>query len=1039
MNTQMKCALDSTRWALILAASAAALFGQADANKGQIVGTVYDARQAVVPGAAIKIENPASGAKRSLTSDPAGFFRAVLLDAGTYDVIVDAAGFAQSRFQNVIVNVGSAVTLNVVLQLGSVAQSVDVSDAMLPQDLPNPTTTIDLTEVRDLPINGRRFQDFATLTPAVQVDAERGQLSFMGQRGINSNVMVDGADYNNPFFGGIRGGERSNNIMTIPQSAVQEFQAVTSGYSAEYGRSSGGLLNVITKAGGNQIHGETFYQIRHKETGLSTPFGVQILETQQQFGGGAGGAIKKDRLFWYGAIEEQRAHSPESVLFASLDPIVVTANNQEAYNYYRSLQSGFSKTNNATALTGRGDYQFTNGGRLTLRYNFSTASAENSTSVGGAAETLTTNALSNNGTEEDRIHTGLVQWTSILNPNTANDLRFSVSKEIRPRTSNSALPGVSNLIGQFGARNFLPTYEDDVRIQINDGLSISRGAHTFKVGADYNWLDTYQYFGFNQFGFFTTNVGTVDQILEVMSVGGPTANRFDNPVAQYQFQIGNLIGVMGIHQVAGYGQDAWRIRKNFTLTYGLRWEGQVNQQPDANNTAVISKVQAATLLGGIHLDPTKSPNEINQWMPRLGFVYSPGKSGKTVIRGHAGIFYAATPMLVMVDPQNNFRLPPGNVSISLPRAGSTVYKDLLAIGIDLNKYSLGNLPLLTADQVAKAAAGAGAPPDPFANARFLAMANDFRNPRSLQLGIGTESSITPNWTVGGQFNYVNTAHLERNHDVNLPAPQINPADAAKRPNFGQVGTFRIPRPVAGVDRITIRESSARSLYRGATWNTQYRGRRFQAGFNYTLAWNDSDDDNERSSSIYYQDAANFKNEYAAARMDVRHQVGGFGVLNLPWAITLSATLRVHSGLPIDASAGSDLNGDGNYVAPGAVGGNGSGTSDRPYIAPGVSMRRNAFRNLTVKDTDFRFLKSFKIGEGKRLQFSTEMFNLFNWANIQYDRANLVYGPGVDAATGATVAPRSTFLQLRLANGKYDPTNNQVGTPFQAQFGLRLLF
>src|SRR5207247_119348 len=288
-------------------------------------------------------------------------------------------------YQNLTVNVGSAVSLDVTLQLGGADLEINVADTFLPIDLPNPTTTIDMTSIEDLPINGRRFQDFATLTPTVQVDTERGQLSFLSQRGINSNVMVDGADYNNPFFGGIRGGERSNSVITVPQSAVQEFQAVTAGYSPEYGRSSGGVLNVITKSGANDLHGDAFYQIRHKEMGLKTPFNVQILETLQQFGGSAGGAIKKDRLFWFGAIERQESKTPGVVRYTTIDSVVVNANNQEAYNYYRGLEGGFGRTNNATALTARGDYQMSSGGRLSFRYNFSDATAQNAASTGGAA------------------------------------------------------------------------------------------------------------------------------------------------------------------------------------------------------------------------------------------------------------------------------------------------------------------------------------------------------------------------------------------------------------------------------------------------------------------------------------------------------------------------------------------------------------------------------------------------------------------------------------------------------------------------------
>ncbi|OLD71723.1 MAG: hypothetical protein AUI45_00890 [Acidobacteria bacterium 13_1_40CM_2_56_11] len=1021
-------------------AAAQPLRAQSDANKGQIVGTVYDPLRAFVPNAKVQVRNKATGAVREFTGGPEGQFRAILLDAGSYDVRVDAQGFAQSVYQNVTVNVGSAVNLEVTLQLGAAELEINVADTFLPIELPNPTTTIDLTTIEDLPINGRRFQDFATLTPTVQVDQERGQLSFLGQRGINANVMIDGSDYNNPFFGGIRGGERSNFIVTVPQSSVQEFQAVTAGYSPEYGRSSGGLLNVVTKSGANALHGESFYQIRHKELGKNTPFGIKILETQQQFGGGAGGAIKKDKLFWFGAIERQDAKSPEAVRYTTLDSIALNANNQEAYNYYRSLETGFQKTNNATALTGRADYQISGGSRLTLRYNFSDAAAENAATVGGATETLTTSALNNNGTEKDRTHTGVAQWTQTFSPALVNDLRFSVSQEVRPRTSNSSLPNVTNSIGQFGAQRFLPNTQDDRRTQINDGISFIRRSHIFKVGGDYNYLTTFQDFGFNQFGVFLTNVGTPDQILEVLSLGGPTANRFDDPRVQYQLQIGNRLADFHMHQIAFYAQDSWRITNRFSLNYGFRWEGQKNPQPVANNTAVIDKIKAATLLNATHFDPTTTPDALKQWMPRVGFTYSPEASNKTVIRGHAGIFYAATPMLVLANSTNNFRLPPGDVSLALPRPGSTVYRDLLAIGIDLNRNTLDSLPVLTPDQIARAAAGTGAAPDPFANARFVATANNFTNPRSLQTGLGVEHAISNNWVVGAQFNYLNTVHLERNLDENLPQPQINPADAAKRPNFGQVAPFRIPRPIAGVDRLVLRESSARSMYRGVTFEAKYRGRRYQAGFNYTVSGTYSDDDNERSSSLYYQTATDLRSEYSVSRMDARNQIAGYGLVNLPGGITATGSIRARSGFPIDASAGQDLNGDGNYTIPGVVTtGNGASTSDRPYTAPGVSIKRNAYRNRGFKDIDLRLLKSFPFGEDKRIEFSAEMFNLFNFDNIVYDRTNLIYGPGINALTGAVVPAFSTFMQLRLPGGQYDPVNNQLGTPFQAQFGLRYFF
>src|SRR5204863_1002981 len=127
------------------------------------------------------------------------------------------------------------------------------------------TTNINDTSISQLPINGRRFQDFVLATPTAQIDPIRGQISLAGQRGINGNVQIDGGDYDNPFFGGLRGGERSNQAFTIPQGAVREFQVVASGYNAEFGRSTGGIISVVTKSGTNDFHGDAFYVDRPKD------------------------------------------------------------------------------------------------------------------------------------------------------------------------------------------------------------------------------------------------------------------------------------------------------------------------------------------------------------------------------------------------------------------------------------------------------------------------------------------------------------------------------------------------------------------------------------------------------------------------------------------------------------------------------------------------------------------------------------------------------------------------------------------------------
>ena len=1022
------------------------VYGQADANKGQITGTVYDQRQGLIPNAKISITNTATGATRDLTSGAEGEFRAVLLEPGTYDVVVNALGFAPAQLHGVVVSVGSAIHLPVTLQLGSTAVTVDVTEALTGVDLPAPTTVISSQAIENLPINGRRFTDFAALTPTVQIDPQRGSISFAGQRGVNGNVMVDGADYNNPFFGGTRGGERSNFVPTIPQTSVQEFQAITTGYAAEYGRSTGGLLNAISKSGGNEYHGEGFYQIRPRGAAVETPFiatvrttpNVTVGETReqlQQFGGGLGGPIKKDKLFWFAAAERQLSNVPRQVFFGTLAGVVPTPQTQEAISFYQAQQGPFQSTNDATTTLGRLDYQLRSGSHLTARFNFSDANANNAITTGAPLPVIDNRALSGSGSEKDRTYTGVMQYTAILTPLVANDLRFSGTHEDRPRTSNSAIPNVSNAIGNFGARNFLPTVQDDTRYQINDGLSIIRGTHSMKFGGDYSYLTTFQFFGFNQFGSISFATSNVPTILKAMTAA-PGQNRFDDPNVQYRINIGNLLADYHMHQIAFYAQDQWRINPQFQINYGVRWEGQVNPAPDTSNTAVTQSIQAVSFPLNHQFDPSKLQNNLNQWMPRFGFTYMPFKgSAKTVVRGHAGLFYAATPMLVYGGTTNNFRLPPGDLSVFYAGGAGqpTLYQVFQAAGFDLNKYTLDKLPILTPAQATSAiAAVTGAAPNPFLQASFTGTANDFTNPRAFQAGLGVDQEIGHGFVVSAQLNYVNTVHLERNRDYNLPLPTLRAAD-------GRYVFARGNRPLPQYGQITLRESSARSLYRGATFSTRYNAsKRLQLGVQYTVAQTYSDDDNERTATCCnYDNPANFKAEYGYSSLDVRNQFASYAVYNMPWGLHVSGNFNASTGQPIDPLAGSDVNTSG------------SGSSNqRAFQAVGKEFPRNYFRNLGFKTVNLRVLKDFKLHEKYTVQLSAEMFNFFNFANVivgpaGINNVNTIYGLGIDAA-GNPTAPRTdangpTFMRLKLPNGLYDTNNYQIGTPFQSQFGVRFLF
>jgi hypothetical protein len=1032
--------------------SLACMWAQADANKSQISGTVTDPNDAAVAGAKVTVRNTGTGLVREIKSNDVGLYRALLLDPGTYDLTVEAPGFAATKISGLVLTVGSAPTVNVVVSVQAVATTVDVGETLINLEASTASTTVNATALAGLPINGRRFQDFALLTPTAQTDSQtRGQISFAGQRGIYSNVMLDGADYNQPFFGGIRGGERSGSIITVPQAAIQEFQVVTTGYTAEYGRSTGGIMNTITKSGTNAIHGEGFWQIRPRELSKNSPIPVlppgatnEIFlapsESLQQYGGGVGGPIKKDRLFYFGAVETQQAKTPRQVVFPQLAAATSNADTQAALAFYRGLEGPFEQSNRATAMTSKADYQFTNGDRLTFRYNYSRSNEVNAVTVGGAINPYTNNAVSNEGTEKDSIHNGTLQYTKLLSSNMVNDFRFTGSAEERPRLANSLTPTLSTTIGAAGTRSFLPTVQNDSRYQISDSMSITKGKHTVKIGFDINRIRAAQFFAFNQFGAFNVTGSNINAVLAHIGANGTNGvNRFDAATTgtsapavftTYTRQIGNGLADYGMKQYAIFAQDNFKVTRKLSIDLGFRWEGQDNPASVADNATVLARINGVTFPNGGKPDVGNIKDSMKQFMPRFGFAYAPiADSRRLVIRGFTGIFYASTPLLSFSGPYNNFRAIPGDVSTSVGGGTNTlsVFEAFRQAGVNLNSSSLSSLPAIPLDVVQRAAAIAlgGTARDPFVGANFTGMAPNFENPRAVQAGLGFESELVKNFVVGMQFNYVNTVHLIRNRDWNLFAPTLRAGDLSLRPRF----VTGNGRPVPTVGTLTMRESSARGMYRATTFQAQYRKRKFQFQGFYTVAYNFSDDDNERdtgfSTASGYENAFNFKQDYGYAAIDIRHQLTMNSTYDLPFGITVGGIFRARSGLPINPRVGTDVNSDGV-------------NSDRPFQRPGQIFARNFFRNRGTSQLDMRVMKSFTFRERLKLQASAEIFNLMNADNVVFGSNALIYGEGFGTAGAVPIDAR--FMRLRNpANGNYDRNNVQVGNPLQAQFGVRAFF
>lgn len=1083
---------------------AAQIFAQA--GTGSITGVVTDANGAVIPNATVKLVSLDRGTELTATASEDGIYNFTTLEPGRYSVAASGGSFAEQKLQ-VEVQVGRTTTSNFTLGATNVEAQVTVTAEGVQTTQSNSDAVLSETAIQNLPINGRRFQDFATLTPTAQIDTERNQISLSGQRGINANINVDGVDYNQPFFGGIRGGERSNFAPTIPQESIKEFQVVAAGYSAEYGRSTGGIVNVVTKGGTNEFRGSAFYLIRPDNFSINHKF-VQRLEevnnldivaapTQSQFGGSIGGPIVKNRLFFFASYEQQSFTADRFVLFPGLDTVTVNSTNAEAINYYRSLQTPYELTNDARTILGRIDWNINSIHSLNARYNWNDGEGLNSVSVGDAGvlfNPVNTNALSNEGTEKDRNNVFVSQFTSTFSSSYVNDFRFQYAKGERPRFANSQSPlvNVSNT-GAYGTRSFLPTTQFDERIQFVNGFSILKGNHNIKIGGEFSDILVDQLFGFNQFGSYSFSGGQSGGLTSLsLDPTNPADRRFDSGTF-YTQQIGNLQAAFRIKELAFYGQDSWRVTPKFTLNFGLRLEKQYNPNAEGGNDVIINAVRNTNFPLRGQVDPTQIPDSEWQVGPRLGFAWDINGDGKSVLRAFSGIYYARTPAIIIAGPVNNFRIPPGDVTVQLPFsvpaslltqsglatfiaanpgylsilnatgatnctgptpnvtacAPTSVFRQFALIGINANTASLGNLPSLSSNQIQQIAGILGLGITPAIGANLIAMAEDYRNPRSVQFGMGYEREIAPGVIIGLDYSQVNTTRLQRNRDINLPAPVsltayaaangvVLPAgaDDARRPYFGVSRPTGLPsslplrsRPLTLINRLLLRESTGQSQFRAITF--RMRMVRSWANINayYTLSRNTSDDDNERNATgIFYDNSYDLRSENGLARLDRTHQFVANPVFFLPYGFEVSSAIRLRSALPIDVTVGSDLNGD-------------TISNDRPYLVPGYPMARNAFRNRNEYGVDVRAQKGFRFfGENRRLVFSTEIFNLFNNANIQFASAQTNYCASTsDRTCGLNGVTNPTFRQVRDANGNLITSNFSRTPVFQVQFGARLQF
>ncbi len=311
---------------------AATVAAQTQITTGAIQGTVQDANGAAVAGAEVEVKNADTNFSRTTTTDEEGRFVALQLPPGRYTVTVTKTGFATLVVEKADLTVGQAMNLPLSMKVSSLQETVTITATPTVDTVKTESsTTLNEITVNTTPILGRKFEDLLTLTPGVSVvqGPDGDEITFAGQRGVFNNVSLDGGDYNNGFFGEQLGGQRA--AIDIPLEAVKEFQVVATGASAEFGRTAGGIINVITKSGTNQVHGSLFHFQRLEALTANTSDGKPLKDfRREQFGGTIGGPIQKDKAFFFFAFEGIR----EKLTRANLSEPIGTPCARHSSAYY---------------------------------------------------------------------------------------------------------------------------------------------------------------------------------------------------------------------------------------------------------------------------------------------------------------------------------------------------------------------------------------------------------------------------------------------------------------------------------------------------------------------------------------------------------------------------------------------------------------------------------------------------------------------------------------------------------------------------------
>jgi outer membrane receptor protein involved in Fe transport len=967
------------------------VLAQAAAGLAGISGVVRDPSGASVPNAKVVISRATQGTLRTLESNAGGVFAAPALTPGTgYKVEVTASGFAPYSAENLDLQVGQSLALDVSLAVGTTVVTVDVTGAA---ELVSDTKTdlsqvVGTQQIQDLPINGRRVDNFVLLTPGVTNDGTFGLLTFRGVANGNS-FLLDGNDSTERFF--MENNGRTRIVSQISQDAVQEFEVVSANFSAEYGRASGGVVNTVTRSGTNQLHGTGYWFYRNQNFNAHDPFAsVNPPDTRHQVGGSLGGPIVKDKLFFF--LNGEYAHRDFPLADSILKPGIVDTTNQvwigcgvasgsvpaatpaqcSAINTLLPRFFGQTPRNFGQDLAfGRVDYHLSDRNSFSASFNFMQF-----TSFNGLQQTFLTStsgaAINGNGNDFGKVRNAKLSWTSVPSSSFVNELRYGWATDLEGDDPNPALLGpalglldvavVGSTGVQLGPINYLPRVEpNEHRHEFADNASWTKERHTLRAGVDITTTDDYALFLQNPHGSYIYQ--TVNQFALDYSGNTTGAKNWQS----FSQTLGTGTTDMRINNYGFYVQDQWRATPRFTVNVGARYEYEPLPQPKVCNPD--------------YQQTCRINSRSTNLMPRIGLAYR--LNDKTVLRAGFGLFYASVP-------------------------GATLMNLFLGNGVTQQAVSLSST------QPAQLAAGpvfpgnlSSVPSGYQLGAASIQFADpNWKTPYSEQGTFGVERQLTHDIALTASYIWSRGIQLYGERDLNLPPLSSqtftytiddangNPVGAYNTPVYLRLPTAN-GRPDPRYGAVVQAENGVTSFYNGLALQLQKQfSRGLQAAVSYT--WSHEIDDGQgygqATQNIFLSNAfswlfnGNYKLDKGSGLEDQRQRF----VASWVWTPTLTHRQGAFYKYVVNNWQFSSLT---------------TINSARPYTSPTISLRDtpvpNMFSNFSINGsglsgrvpfwqansvlapalykTDARISKIFPFGKDDRYKafFNFEVFNITN--------------------------------------------------------------